>query len=238
MTDEDELIAVNELVRNTKYRYASKYGRGYLFLIDELGNEKQLMWANEDVLKSETLRMFARTSSQKRLCAWLFVNREYFHNSPNMAFHDTTKEQKAMKQSDNSLYNAAAIVRDDVTTLAGIFTGPNSTNKAYTFKVTWELAKQLDVDDLVLVDTQNGIQVVQVFRIDEESTIELEDGIAYKWAFQKVDREPLNELLKQEERLVHQLKTRRKMSHREQIARQLGFDNPADITKALTGPDK
>lgn len=60
----------------------------------------------------------------------------------------------------------------------------NGLGRSYTYKTRLEL----EVGDQVVVETpSNGLQVVEVVRVDEEPDFEIDSSIDYKWTVCKVE---------------------------------------------------
>lgn len=119
------------------------------------------------------------------------------------------------------LESYAALVRDDVTTLACSFPGSGGTS--YTFLCTRALADTLAVDDSVIVESVKGSQAVRIREVHLEPMIDPEDGIEYRWAFQKVDRDALQTQLDLQAKITDKLRERRKLSQRQQALAALGI---------------
>lgn len=141
------------------------------------------------------------------------------------------QEKKTMSMNLNTL---AFLVRDDVTTCSIVFA--TGSQKEYVFKITQKLADKCTVGDQVVVDTCNGLRVGELSGVHDEPQIDPEDDVEYRWAFQRVNLDLLEELTEQERTIEDRLKARRKLSHRQQALAALGISNPEEFMRELTGP--
>lgn len=60
-----------------------------------------------------------------------------------------------------------------------------NSSKIYTYKVAKDI--ELEVEDLVIVETNSGMEIVTVQRVDEGMNIDLASDIKYKFIVQKID---------------------------------------------------
>ncbi len=141
------------------------------------------------------------------------------------------QEKKPMSMNLNTL---AFLVRDDVTTCNVVFA--TGSQKEYIFKITRKLAAKCTVGDQLVVDTCNGLRVAELSEVHDEPQVDPEDDVDYRWAFQRVNLDLLEELVDQERLIEDRLKARRKLSHRQQALAALGINNPEEFMRELTGP--
>lgn len=137
---------------------------------------------------------------------------------------------KAQGVPTMNLNTMAALVRDDVTTITVAI---KNSSMEYTFLCTRDLAEQLKGYEKphVVVHTSRGIGTGIVTEVHDEPVIDAEDGIAYDWAFQRVDQDELRRQRTVTSAIADRLKTRRKETRREQALAALGM-TPDDV-KAL-----
>lgn len=131
-----------------------------------------------------------------------------------------------------NLHNAAAIVRDDVTTVRMVHTHDikgttydTSCAKRYDYKILRSLAAQLDKGMTVAVKNGMGVTVAIVEEIHDEPQIDLENDkhINYRWAFQIIDTAEVEKREREDERIVERLRDRQRQNVREQTLAALGL---------------
>lgn len=140
------------------------------------------------------------------------------------------KEEPRMNNGIN-FANAAALVREDLTTFDGRHL-EDASNKSYTYKVLRDLAAELKEGDLVLVQNSRGIRVVVVNKIHDEMQIDLDTNVVFRWAFQKVDTAKAKQLDQEDKFLLQKLNERKTSNVREQVRAALGLDG-GSVTKYL-----
>jgi len=139
-----------------------------------------------------------------------------------------------MEQEDNSMNNGfnmknvAALVRDDITTVRVTH---DNTSKVYTYKITKELAKQLEAGDLVLVKNAHGVTTGTVEKIHSEPEIEIQGATITAWVFQKVDTAEVEQLEKDDRLIEKRISKLQAKSARDQALAALGIQ--ADQTQGL-----
>lgn len=116
---------------------------------------------------------------------------------------------------------AAILARDDTTTVECFF---NNGGKKYTFLILKKEAQYLTSGDYVIVSTQNGLQVAQVYKVHEESRIDTDAGFKYQWAFQKVYTHRVDELEEQQRKIEEKLREYQRRSVRSQVLDKFGAD--------------
>ncbi len=129
------------------------------------------------------------------------------------------------------LENAAALAREDVTTLTVVhctrldgspYNGEEA--KEYTYKVLRSLAQTLAKDDIAVVKNARGVTVARVVEVHDEPHIELDDNIGYRWAFQRVNIEVAHKREREDEALVARMREQQRRSVREQVLQSVGMD--------------
>lgn len=111
--------------------------------------------------------------------------------------------KKGKKMSENketrasSSDNLVAYLNEHATTITGLYYNQAQekyTGTPYTFRVTKEFANQLNVADLVIVQSQAHYNVVQVSQIHGECEIERDNTHAMKWVVGKVNLDDVNRM--------------------------------------------
>jgi len=139
-----------------------------------------------------------------------------------------------MEQEENSMNNGfnmknvAALVRDDITT---VNVTHEHTSKVYTYKVTKELAKKLQVNDIVLVKNAHGITTGTIMKVHSEPEIEIQGVAISAWVFQKVDTAEVEQLEKDDRLIEKRINKLQARSARDQALAALGIQ--ADQTQGL-----
>ena len=115
-------------------------------------------------------------------------------------------------------------------TCAVVFPG---SNRKYTYKVPSGM--ELVVDDRCVADSpSNGLVVVQVVEVHDESGIDVEAAFKYKWLVSKVDLAGYSTLLAQEKAMEEDLKKlRRKTQVKKQIKSLLGELGEEELPESL-----
>lgn len=126
-----------------------------------------------------------------------------------------------------------ALLRDDVTTIQCVFL--HGAQNEYTFFCLKELAKEVDIDDLVLVDTQNGVSLAQVRSLENKlGTGELQEHIKYRYVFDKVRMSKLTDILDANKQVESALSKHRRETARFQALAALGITDQNDVKKLLS----
>ena len=131
------------------------------------------------------------------------------------------------------LYNAAALVREDVTTVQ-VTLNYSGDGKWYTYKITRDLAATLSAGDRVVLEATNGFKVGRVQRVNEEPLLDTEDDVRYRWCIQRVNTTYLAELQAQDDALVERLQVAQRTSLRQQALHALNMTDE-DVQQALQG---
>ena len=118
----------------------------------------------------------------------------------------------------------------NASTCAVVFPG---SNRKYTYKVPSGM--ELAVDDRCVVDSpSNGLVVVQVIEVHDESGIDVEAAFKYKWLVSKVDLVGYGTLLAREKAMEEDLKKlRRKTQVKKQIKSLLGELGDEELPESL-----
>lgn len=105
----------------------------------------------------------------------------------------------------------------------------NKTAKHYLFKT---LDKSIKVDDLVVVPsgTRYGFTVVKVVETDVD--VDFDDSVNYKWVVSRVDFDPYNTTIGQEEQAIVVIKSAEKTKQRNALRDALLVDS-SEALKAL-----
>lgn len=115
-----------------------------------------------------------------------------------------------------------ALLREDIVTIDCAFID-NVGGQVYTFFAKESLAKSLEIDGMVLVDTQNGVKIAVVRSLDDKiGTGQLQSHIKYRYAFQKVSTIELEKIKEEEAALERELAQHRKSNARRQVREVLG----------------
>ncbi len=131
-----------------------------------------------------------------------------------------------------NLHNAAAIVRDDVTTVRVVHAHDikgtsydTSCAKRYDYKILRTLAKEVRKGVYIVVKNGMGITVAIVEEVHDEPQIDLENDkhINYRWAFQIVDTDTIEQREIEDERIVERLRTKQRENVRQQTLAALGL---------------
>lgn len=111
-----------------------------------------------------------------------------------------------------------------------VFPGPS---RKYTYKVPDSMA--VAPNDYCIVDSpSNGLVVVRVVEVHDESGIDAEAAFKYKWLVSKVDLEGYRALLAQEKIMEEDLKKlRRKTQVKKQIKSLLGELGDEELPESL-----
>lgn len=133
-----------------------------------------------------------------------------------------------------NLDNAVALIRDDVTTIAGQFLHQKCDNdRVYTFKAKRSLARSLNPGDHVLVISQRGLSILVVQAVHDQPQIDAHDAITYRWAFQRVDEQQLESLERQDRELRERLKAKQRQHVRQQTLDALGMTE-SEVQRTLS----
>jgi hypothetical protein len=90
--------------------------------------------------------------------------------------------------------------------------------KVYTYKTRDNFA----LGDHAVVDTPgNGLQIVEVFRVDEEPELDPDSVIDYKWIVCKVDLSAYHEQNEKDQLFLKQIAALQRKRHREQAKNAL-----------------
>lgn len=144
-----------------------------------------------------------------------------------------------------NLHNAAAIVRDDVTTVRVVHThdlkgglSDTACAKRYNYKILRTLAKELDKGTLVAVKNAKGPALAIVEEVHDEPQIDLDNDhhINYRWAFQIIDTSEVEKREAEDEKIVERLRAQKRRSVREQTLAALGLSQ-TDVQLLLHGGD-
>lgn len=112
-------------------------------------------------------------------------------------------------------------MREDYYTINVVFDNQGgSKSQPYTYKVHKGIS--LEVLDEVVVPTQYGIKVAQVWSIDAEPNVDYNFKFEYNWIIQKIDKKLYNELVKFDQKIIE---AGRKCEHktRQMQARQMAI---------------
>lgn len=135
-----------------------------------------------------------------------------------------------------SSHYIANMIREDITSVKCVFVNDNNyeQKKQYTFKCKLDLAKDLNVGDLVIVEAgdKDKVQVVKLERVDEVASFD--ENIRYKWVFGKVDKEYLEELKTEDKRIEENLEARKKRAMIQAFANELGVKSSDLLEDART----
>jgi hypothetical protein len=147
-------------------------------------------------------------------------------------FDDYVENEIRYRSNGMNLKNAAALIRDDITTIDVVHDEQN-TRGTYTFKVLKSLASELEEKkSKVLLSTAHGIKVGTVQTIHPEPKIDPE-GATIKWAFQKVDTGAVDKFAKEDAAVEDFLKRRKAKNYRDQILGQFGLGSYEDVKKLI-----
>ncbi|MCK4957776.1 MAG: hypothetical protein KAT00_00210 [Planctomycetes bacterium] len=131
-----------------------------------------------------------------------------------------------------NLFNAALLLRDDVTTVEVQFDGSRD---CYTFIVTRAMAKGIEKGDQLIVESKRGgqgaIAQVRVVRLHKEPKIDLNVDYTYAVVMAHINREERAALIQSTSLMADQIRVRQAASTREQLMSTLGLD--VDTVKAL-----
>ena len=137
-----------------------------------------------------------------------------------------------------NLKNAAALIRNDITTICGEHL-EQTNHKKYTYKILRTLAQQLSPGDMVLVRNIRGICIFVVEKVYSEPKIDIhdDDSQGYRWAFQIVDTATVNKLEAQDELIYERLQEHQRSTTRQQVLGALGMTQD-EINNLLENEDE
>lgn len=131
-----------------------------------------------------------------------------------------------------NLNTVASLVREDLTTIAVTFS--RDLMQTYTFKCTQELAATLVPGEKVLVrNKDSGVTQAVVSAIHSEPKLDINREDGYKWAFQKVETDVLQELEDMDTAIEAKLQEQQRTSARQQVLGALGITDPAEFIAQL-----
>ena len=108
-----------------------------------------------------------------------------------------TFKAKMKRRNEMLLPNHVALMRDDITTLAGTI---RDSSKDYTFKVPRELAATIGPGDFVIGGVRGRPEVVEVTEVHDHPKIDPHAPFYYRWVTMKVDTRRYHDLAGQDER--------------------------------------
>lgn len=204
-------------------------GKVYYLLKSPTSIKEHICGLCGDTIPSDTTYYIAKSQEERleleyghtrvKICAWCWENGD---QAPN-------KHKGSNSMKLNSA-NAAALVRDDITTLGLTHHGDST---IYTYKCLRSLAETLKLRDSVVVVNTNGIRLGVVTKIDEEPDIDAFDKYTLCWAFQRVDTELLQTLEEQDSEIAKKIEAKQRENVRRQVLTALGFTDPTSIQELL-----
>jgi primosomal protein N' len=132
-----------------------------------------------------------------------------------------------------NLYNAALLLRDDITTVAVTFDGPklSSGPKRYNYVVTREQAKVLKKGSRVLVNgSMSGDAVATVAAVHAEAKIDLNSARKYKTVLAVIDDDAVRDFEAQTAAIAERIRERQNTNTRGQLLAALGLTSE-DVAK-------
>lgn len=130
-----------------------------------------------------------------------------------------------------NLKNAAALIRDDITTVEVSYLDfdGEAKDKSYTYKCPLSVANMLSVGDLVIARSRHNYGIAQVREVHSSPAINPDFEYDYRWVFQRVMTEYHDMLENQDNAIADQLEKRKAQSYREQILSQLGLNDASEV---------
>ena len=126
-----------------------------------------------------------------------------------------------------------ALVREDVVTVQGVFTRDGG-SRGYTFFMLQELAGSVEIGDLVLAETANGVSIVEVRSFDDVlGTGTLRDDIQYRYVFDVVDQNKLVEIKRQNKIVEDKLQKFRKEKAKYEALVAMGAQTSDDLKQLM-----
>jgi len=137
------------------------------------------------------------------------------------------KENLKMSIEDVKYKNIIALLNKNITTVTARFINKNSEGKGYMFKCNKMLAKNLVIDDLVVVEhgDKGNFQILQVIEIHKNCEIMPESEADYKWLLSKVDTDGYRANIEFENINVEALKAKRREEIRNKFIDDMQLSN-------------
>lgn len=124
---------------------------------------------------------------------------------------------------------AIFLINDDVRAVRVVYDPGCKSNEHDVFKT---FDSELAVDDLVVVEssTRHGMTIAKIADLDVD--VDIDSNAQMRWIVQRVDVDPHNQLLKQEEAAMDAMKSAEKRQRRAEMRDKL-FADQQDKLKAL-----